>query len=184
MPAITERSTKPSLLAPTRLSHGTLDCIDIVKTRRFYEEVLGLDIIQTSSVTLMLRLGTGHAYVCVEVGQNARGMHFLNHNGLDMESREAVDRAHELLLSVKEEYGIRKVNRIIEQHGQYTFYIEDLDGNWWEILENREGEYGGLYGDDAYDITGLRGLELSRTDHVFDKTVRARVAEAHRSDPR
>ncbi len=29
--------------------HATLECQDIVKTRRFYEEILGIECIQTSS---------------------------------------------------------------------------------------------------------------------------------------
>ncbi|HEX4193299.1 MAG TPA: VOC family protein, partial [Stellaceae bacterium] len=42
------------------LSHGTLDSIDIAFSRKFYEEFLGLEVVQTSPISLMIRLGGDH----------------------------------------------------------------------------------------------------------------------------
>jgi catechol 2,3-dioxygenase-like lactoylglutathione lyase family enzyme len=135
MPAITERSTKKPLLETGCLSHGTLHCTDIAKTRRFYEEVLGLEVIQTSPISLMIRKGTGHVYAVVEqpVGLHPP-MDFFNHNGLDVSSKAEVQQARALIMQVKEEWGIRKVLPVSMLHGEPNFFFMDFDGNWWEIL--------------------------------------------------
>ena len=86
MPAITDRSKTEPLLKTVRLGHGTLECVDIVKTRRFYEEVLSLEVIQTSPLSLMIRKGTTHTYAVVETGKANKEMPMLNHNGLDVGS--------------------------------------------------------------------------------------------------
>ena len=39
------------------LSHGTLESRDLAFSRRFYEEFLGLDVVQTSPISLLIRLG-------------------------------------------------------------------------------------------------------------------------------
>jgi catechol 2,3-dioxygenase-like lactoylglutathione lyase family enzyme len=103
MPAITDRAQTEPLLKTVRLGHGTLECVDIVKTRRFYEEVLGLEVIQTSPLSLMIRKGTTHTYAVVETGKADKEMHMLNHNGLDVGSPEEVDAAYDLLQQVKAE---------------------------------------------------------------------------------
>lgn len=111
MPAITDRSKREPLLNTLRLGHGTLECVDIVKTRRFYEEVLGLKVLQTSPLSLMIRKGTNHTYAVVETGRAEREMNMLGHNGLDVSSPEEVDAAYELLQNVKDDYAIRKLQK-------------------------------------------------------------------------
>ena len=39
------------------LSHGTLESRDLGFSRRFYEEFLGLEVVQTSPISLLVRLG-------------------------------------------------------------------------------------------------------------------------------
>jgi hypothetical protein len=39
------------------LSHGTLESRDLAFSRRFYEEFLGLEVVQTSPISLLIRLG-------------------------------------------------------------------------------------------------------------------------------
>jgi catechol 2,3-dioxygenase-like lactoylglutathione lyase family enzyme len=92
MPAITDRSTRKPLLNVLRLGHGTLECVDIVKTRRFYEEVLGLDVLQTSPISLMVRKDTNHTYAVVETGKSGKEMDMLNHNGLDVPTAKRATR--------------------------------------------------------------------------------------------
>ena len=47
------------------ISHGTLGSKDLEATRRFYEEFLGLEVVRTSPVSLMIRLGGNHVYAVV-----------------------------------------------------------------------------------------------------------------------
>lgn len=150
----TRKSTKKPLLDIKFLSHGTLECADLQASRRFYEEVLGFEIIQNSPVSMMLRKGSDHVYVAV-ASPKAQGMGMMNHNGLDVGSREEVDKAYNLLEQVKDEYGIRKIQRPHTQHGAYAFYFTDLDGNWWEILYNPPHGYSVLFDQPEADFTGL-----------------------------
>ena len=51
--------------------------------------------------------------------------------------KAAVDRCHALALEHQETYGIKKVMRVQVQHGDYAFYMCDLDDNWWEFVAYR-----------------------------------------------
>jgi len=61
VPGITHRSTRQPLLKTRFLSHGTLECRDIAATRRFYEEVLGLEVVQQAPLALFVRLAAATA---------------------------------------------------------------------------------------------------------------------------
>jgi len=63
------------------LSHGTLESRDLAFSRRFYEEFLGLEVVQTSPISLLVRLG-GPNTIAVVYSKNVGGMNLLNHNGL------------------------------------------------------------------------------------------------------
>jgi catechol 2,3-dioxygenase-like lactoylglutathione lyase family enzyme len=176
MPTITDRSTKRPVLDIARLGHGTLESVDIAKTRRFYEEVLGFDVIQTSPISLLIRKGYDHTYAVVETGRGAAEQELLNHNGLEVEGNEAVDRCYEQLMGVKDEYGIRKLQRPHKQHGNYAFYFMDLDGNWWEIVSVGPGGYADMFRESSYDLTGRHDLQIAKSTHVSDPETRARLA--------
>ena len=134
-----ETRTEP-LLKPRFLSHGTVECHDLAAARRFYTEVLGLEVAQTSSRSLMLRLNSATIIACVETkGATSAGIY--SHFGLDFDTSEEVDRAHGIVRAHKQAYGIKKITRPVNQHGTYSFYIIDADDNWWEILSNPEGGY-------------------------------------------
>jgi len=177
MPTITDRAKTEPLLKTVRLGHGTLECIDIVKTRRFYEEVLGLEAIQTSPLSLMIRKGTNHTYAVVETGKADKEMPMLNHNGLDVGSPEEVDAAYELLQHVKEAYGVRKIQKPRRAHGDYAFFFCDLDGNWWEIVAVRPGGYAADFGEEDRDLTGRHEFDALRGSvthiHTHDAEFRA-----------
>jgi predicted lactoylglutathione lyase len=50
-----------------------------------------------------------------------------------VESVKAVDEAHRAAIENKDEYGIRSIWKPSFQHRIYSFYLEDLDHNWWEF---------------------------------------------------
>ncbi len=121
-------------LIPTQmLSHGTLSCLNLGSSRRFYTEVLGLDCIDVvPGRVMMARKGAYWPIVClVRTGQQK--LSFQNHWGLDVATREEVDAAHATCERVKNDYGIAKISRPRDLHGDYSFYLEDLDANWWEV---------------------------------------------------
>ena len=77
------------------LSHGTLESRDLAFSRRFYEEFLGLDVVQTSPISLLIRLGGPNTIAVVyskQAREQEREMNLLNHNGLDVRTQDEVDR--------------------------------------------------------------------------------------------
>ena len=179
MPAITNRTTKEPLLKMLRINHGTLHSQDIAKTRRFYEEILGIECIQTSPISLMARMGTEHVYAVVEVpDENKAPMNMLNHNGFEVNTTDEVDKAHEQIKSIKEEWGLKRVMPIQKQHGDHTFYFMDFDGNWWEVVSVRKGGYVADFDDkENWDLTGHHDAEGWIDDWANEKKLR------HMHDP-
>jgi predicted lactoylglutathione lyase len=115
---------------------------------------------------MLLRKGTDHTYVVVETGEQSR-MSMLDHNGIDVASRAEVDAAFETLHAVKDEYGIQRINRVMDQHGAYSFYFSDVDGNWWELLHGRSQGYAFVYAE-GRDITGRTDVDPGDMEHVLD----------------
>jgi catechol 2,3-dioxygenase-like lactoylglutathione lyase family enzyme len=126
------------------LSHGTLESSDIEKSKRFYQEFLGLEVVQTSKISLMIRLGNTNT-IAVVYSPRHKAMTMLNHNGLDVATREEVDQAYEIVMAEKDKWGITKVTKPVDQHGTRSFYLVDQDENWWDILSNPEGGYSWMF---------------------------------------
>jgi len=132
------------------LSHRTLESKDLEASRRFYTEFLGLEVVRTSPISLLIRLG-GDNTIAVVQAKNKTEMPFLNHNGIDVESQEEVDAAHRIVDAEGAAWGLHKITRPSLQHGTYAFYFWDADDNCWEILSNPPGGYAWLFerGDQA-----------------------------------
>jgi catechol 2,3-dioxygenase-like lactoylglutathione lyase family enzyme len=180
MPGITDRSDREPLLQLQRIGHGTLEVVDLARSRRFYEEVLGFDVIQPSSRSMMVRFGTDHTYAVVETGKES-AMSMIGHNGLDVGSIEEVEAAHQKLLEVKDEYGLKTITGPKRMHGDTSFYFCDMDGNWWEIVAVREGGYAADFGDEERDLTGAHELDDEggsvHVSHTHDPDFRVKVRE-------
>lgn len=141
-----QESQRKSVVKAHLLSHGTLECKNMEESRRFYEEFLGLESVKTGPISLWVRLGAETFVVILALGEKAHAMPSMNfHYGLDVDSIEAVDAAHDQAVALQEVYGIRKITKPVDQHGSYSFYLEDLDGNWWEIQYVPEGTYEKLF---------------------------------------
>lgn len=143
-----EPKARTSVLKPYCISHGTLEVFDLKASRRFYEEFLGLECVRHGKPAMVIRLGMRFHVVCVEVGDQVHPCSLLNHWGIDVASRAEVDEAHANALRYKDKYGIRQVLPQQDMHGVYSFYLEDLDHNWWEVqfYEN------GFQHDDFFDF--------------------------------
>ncbi len=148
---ITEAAFKPenqdSVVKPYVLSHGTMECYNMGDSRRFYEEFLGMQCVQHGRRSMAVRCGMKFHIVCVQIGKNLKPAGVYNHWGVDVESREEVDRVHQKALELKDKYQMLQVLEVVEQHGVYSFYIEDVDHNWWEIQH-----FEGFQHDDMFDF--------------------------------
>jgi len=149
-----EPKNQDSVVKPHYLSHGTLECYDLKETRRFYEEFLGLECVRHARPAMAVRCGMKFHVVCVEVGQALHPANVLNHWGLDVGSKQEVDRIHQQAKALKDRYHIRQVLDPVLQHGVYSFYFEDLDHNWWEIQH-----YDGVQHEDMFDFGDRFGMD-------------------------
>ena len=149
-----EQAKKRSIIKSHRLSHGTLICADMKRTRRFYEEFLGLEVVRHAPSAMMFRLSTGMHVVCVECGPSKLWeMHVLHHWGVDVGTPEEIDEAYRSAIKHRDEYGIRTIMKPVMQHGAYSFYLQDLDHNWWEIQCSPKDHEGYFAGGDVMDVS-------------------------------
>jgi catechol 2,3-dioxygenase-like lactoylglutathione lyase family enzyme len=149
------------------LSHGTLESRDLEASRAYYEQFLGLDVIRTSNISLMIRLGGNHVYAVVENKKADNSMTFLNHNGLDVLTEAEVDECHRLCEEQAERWGMTKISKPRVQHGTYSFYFWDLDGNAWEILCNPAGGYVWLFEEGEQEGRGHFAKDFERPSETI-----------------
>jgi predicted lactoylglutathione lyase len=136
-----------SVVNPEYLSHGTLECYNLAASRKFYEEFLGFECVRHGKTSMAIRCGMRFHVVCIESGDTLHPCHVENHWGIDVESPEEVDRIWRAAQELKGKYGILEVRDVVRQHGVYSFYMEDLDHNWWEFQY-----YDGVQTDDMFDF--------------------------------
>ena len=145
--AVFEPQNKDSVIKPWLMSHGTMQCYNLRETRKFYEEFLGLECVRQGKPAIFVRCGMKWHVVCVQAVKHVKPAHVHQHWGLEVKSKEEVDSANKMAQELKEKYKIGKIYPPSLQHGVYSFYFEDLDHNWWEILY-----YDGFQHDDAFDF--------------------------------
>ena len=145
--ALVEIPPRTSLIKPFIISHGTLECRSLARSRRFYEEVLGLECVVHSPTSMGVRCGMKFHIIAVEVGEAFHPAALLNHWGLDVATRDEVDQAYRDVIAVKDRYGLLQAKEPQDRHGIYGFYFQDFDTNWWEIQY-----YPGFLNDDMFDF--------------------------------
>ncbi len=128
------------LIRPIQLVTGTLLAKDLVRTRRFYEDVLGLECASCGPDRMLARSRQGRLLDApkwvLEVRESkviANPQRLLHHWGIDLVSKAAVDDMNRRLKEKQAEYGLGTVLDVQFQHGAYAFYFSDFDSNWWEF---------------------------------------------------
>jgi hypothetical protein len=135
-----------SLVQNETLSHGTVECSDMVATRRFLTEFLGLDIHRPVKEAQYMYKGGPWTVVCVCVdGGEAKDQSQDNLFKLAVGTAAEVDEAHESALRLKDQYGIRKVEDVSEHDGLRAFRLQDLNFTWWEIVNTDLAHYDALF---------------------------------------
>jgi len=81
---------------------------------------------------MAVRCGLKFHVICLQV-ESVYPLRSHNHWGLDLRSREEVDPAHQTATDGREKYAIGDVTEPAETNGVYSFYVQDLDSNWWEF---------------------------------------------------
>ena len=161
--------TRP-VLKTKFISHGTLGSRDLEASRKFYEAFLGFEVVRTSPISLLIRLGGHHVYAVVQTDK-APPMHRINHNGVDVACEADVDESWRLCHEQAEKWALTHITKPVSVHGTYSFHFVDRDGNDWEILSNPEGGYTWIF--DQGDLAGKghmeRNFRLKRPDLSKEK---------------
>jgi catechol 2,3-dioxygenase-like lactoylglutathione lyase family enzyme len=69
-------------------SHATIDVADIDRARKFYEEFTGFEVVQTSKISLLVRIG-GKTSIAVVRTKHPLKMDLMNRNGIDVTTKIA-----------------------------------------------------------------------------------------------
>jgi catechol 2,3-dioxygenase-like lactoylglutathione lyase family enzyme len=133
---------KPSILQTTCISHGTLESDGLQESRRFYEEVLGLQVKQLTPLSMMVGLATDHRYVVVAVPQNKANMEHCLRNRLLFESEADLHGARAALPALVGRTVSDVSEVVLGGDGRVGFELRDLDRNWWELYYDPDGAPG------------------------------------------
>lgn len=128
---------KPSIFQSIRISHGTLEVNNLQESRRFYEEVLGLNAFQQSPISMMVGLGTDHRYVAVAA--NDPSMEHCLRNRLIFDSEVDLLDAHNSLKGLPATHVTELSKPDTDTLGRLAFEFLDLDRNWWELYYDPQG---------------------------------------------
>ena len=141
-----------ALIQNDTLSHGTVECTDMVATRRFYTDFLGLDIHRPFREAQYIYRGGPWTVVCVCVdGDEGKDQAQDNHFKLTVATPGEVDAARAAALATRDHYGIRQVGELTTADGHRAFRLQDLNYTWWEITTVDQDYYAALF--EAGDAT-------------------------------
>ena len=118
---------------PQALSHGTLQCDDKAASDRFYQEVLGLEVVGGGRTSTYIRHPSTPWYVVVLPGRRRDYLSPVNRFTLEVASPEEVEETHRSLVSSGKRLGITELGDLQEDRNEVSFIFSDLDRNWWEI---------------------------------------------------
>jgi catechol-2,3-dioxygenase len=130
-----------ALVPNTRLSHGTIECMDHKASRRFYEEVLGLGSVRPLPAAQYLWNGGPWSLVCVGIGVETKPQGVENRFCLRVTAAAEVDAARDAALRLATEHKIKEIGPIEVNGNVRSFMLRDLDANWWEISNTSGATY-------------------------------------------
>jgi len=122
---------------PQALSHGTMECYDLDRSRQFYREVLGLEVVAPSPSAkphYVKHAATPWYIVSLQVPVSEKKLLGpLQRYTLALESVRAVEDAHHWLSESGTQAGITGLTKLCDGEGAVCFMLSDPDSNWWEI---------------------------------------------------
>ncbi|HEY7714642.1 MAG TPA: VOC family protein [Candidatus Binatia bacterium] len=118
---------------PQAFTHGTLQCDDIERSRRFYTEVLGLEIAAGFNTAQYIKHAASPWYIVVLKRSPRQYLAPVNRFTLQVASGAEVEHAHREFAANGEAIGITELGRLESANGATNFIFSDVDKNWWEL---------------------------------------------------
>ncbi len=118
---------------PQAFTHGTLQCDNVERSRRFYVEVLGLEIAAGFNKAQYIKHPAAPWYIVVLQRSPRRYLAPVNRFTLSVATSAEVAQAHRELASNGKKVGITELGRLENADGKANFIFSDLDRNWWEL---------------------------------------------------
>ncbi|HEY7322890.1 MAG TPA: VOC family protein [Candidatus Binatia bacterium] len=134
-PLTDERLAERGYLAQA-FTHGTLQCDDIERSRCFYTEVLGLEILAGFNNAQYIKHASAPWYIVVLKRSPRQYLAPVNRFTLQMGSATEVEQAHREFSAKREAVGITELGNLDAIDGDIGFIFSDLDKNWWELTAN------------------------------------------------
>jgi len=121
---------------PQAFTHGTLQCDNVEKSRRFYVEVLGLEIAAGFNTAQYIKHPSSPWYIVVLQRSPRQYLAPANRFTLQLESANAVEQAHREFAANGGSLSISELGKVDNTNGTMNFIFSDLDKNWWELTAN------------------------------------------------
>ena len=118
---------------PQAFTHGTLQCDNIERSRRFYVEVLGLEIAAGFNTAQYIKHPSSPWYIVVLQRSPRQYLAPVNRFTLQLGSPNEVEQAHREFAADGNSLGIGKLGKVETTNGTVNFIFSDLDKNWWEL---------------------------------------------------
>jgi len=118
---------------PQAFTHGTLQCDDIERSRRFYVDVLGLEIAAGFNNAQYIKHSSAPWYIVVLKRSPRQYLAPVNRFTLALGSKAEVERAHDEFATKRESIGITELGELDQTNGNVGFIFSDVDKNWWEL---------------------------------------------------
>jgi catechol 2,3-dioxygenase-like lactoylglutathione lyase family enzyme len=118
---------------PQAFTHGTLQCDDVARSRRFYVDVLGLEIAAGFNTAQYIKHPATPWYIVVLQRSPRQYLAPVNRFTLQMASAAEVEQALREFETRQNELGLTAVGTLESNNGKASFIFSDLDKNWWEL---------------------------------------------------
>ena len=119
---------------PQAFTHGTLAARDIEVSRRFYAEVLGLEVHRAREHVVYIKHPRGKCYIVCVVRTEWKSYSPNFGFALTLPSEAALAEAHRWLAQAGPDLGVTGLREIKSDGERSSFLLCDPDENWWELL--------------------------------------------------
>lgn len=118
---------------PQALTHGTLQCDDVEKTKNFHTQVLGLELAGGMNKAAYIKHAATPWYIVMLPRSPRQYLAPENRFTLQLGSAAEVEQAHEQFTRRKSELTINELGKVENLAERARFIFSDLDKNWWEL---------------------------------------------------